>query len=308
MPKPVTTSKIVPTSTPLCTMIGRSTSTTPTRSWLGSRCTRSFCRRTIRPSVRRSSRHSISGTPMRCVRRTRTTRSCTSWHTRKSKDIDLQSAVRYLSRQYEYQIEFPVQMNRQDVFYIEPGDRDDYKQTNYVLPPDERRAMKNNGNPFEAEDQAAGVYPNYDYTSGRVCRRIHVHVALLDGPLPRHHQGVARRESHEKATTPACDNVVWWSSRSYRKSTNLLEGGRWHASTSAPGTIRAGPSAISLLLCPSRSRATPAVADDAAETTSRRRRQVKSVGVGSDSRQVPRELASEPPHQLPEDGGTFRPE
>ena len=72
----------------------------------------------------------------------------------KSKDIDLQSAVRYLSRQYEYQIEFPMQMNRQDVFYIEPGDRDDYKQTNYVLPPDERRAMKNNGNPFEAEHQA----------------------------------------------------------------------------------------------------------------------------------------------------------
>lgn len=82
------------------------------------------------------------------------------------KDIDLQSAVRYLDRQYEYQIEFPVQTNRQDVFYIEPGDRDDYKQTNYVLPPDERRAMKNNGNPFEAEHQAAGVYPDYDYSSG----------------------------------------------------------------------------------------------------------------------------------------------
>jgi hypothetical protein len=26
--------------------------------------------------------------------------------------------------------------------------------------------MKNNGNPFEAEHQASGVYPNYDYTSG----------------------------------------------------------------------------------------------------------------------------------------------
>jgi hypothetical protein len=83
-------------------------------------------------------------------------------------DIDLESAVRYLSRQYEYQIEFPVQTNRQDVFYIEPGDRDkSNKQTNYVLPPDERRAMKNNGNPFKAEGQASGVYPNYDYTNGR---------------------------------------------------------------------------------------------------------------------------------------------
>ena len=82
------------------------------------------------------------------------------------KDIDLQSAVRYLSRQYEYQIEFPMQLDRQDVFYIEPGDRDDYKQTNYVLPPDERRAMKNNGNPFEAENATTGVYPGYDYNSG----------------------------------------------------------------------------------------------------------------------------------------------
>ncbi|MBD3941397.1 hypothetical protein IF188_06760 [Microbacterium sp. NEAU-LLC] len=82
------------------------------------------------------------------------------------KDIDLQSAVRYLYRQYEYQIEFPMQTNRQDVLYIEPGDRDDYKQTNYVLPPDERRAMKNNGNPFETENSTTGVYPGYDYNSG----------------------------------------------------------------------------------------------------------------------------------------------
>src|SRR6185437_4631688 len=82
------------------------------------------------------------------------------------KDVDLQSAVRYLSRQYDYQIEFPMQTNRQDVFYIEPGDRDDYKQTNYVLPPDERPAMKNNGNPFEAANPATGAYPNYDYNNG----------------------------------------------------------------------------------------------------------------------------------------------
>lgn len=81
-------------------------------------------------------------------------------------DIDLQSAVRYLYRQYEYQIAFPVQTNRQDVFYIEPGDRDDYKQSNYVLAPDERRAMKNNGNPFEGEHQTLGIYPNYNYNYG----------------------------------------------------------------------------------------------------------------------------------------------
>ena len=54
-----------------------------------------------------------------------------------------------------------------------------------------------------------------------------------------------------------------------------------------PETIRVGQSAISLLLCPGRSRATPAVADDAAATALRTRRQVKSVGVGSDSREVP---------------------
>lgn len=81
-------------------------------------------------------------------------------------DIDLQSAVRYLYRQHEFQIEFPNQWYRQDVFYIEPGDRDDYIQTNYALAPDERRTMKNNGNPFETDNQVGAPNPSYNYNSG----------------------------------------------------------------------------------------------------------------------------------------------
>ncbi|MFD0716363.1 hypothetical protein [Paenibacillus sp. GCM10027626] len=82
-------------------------------------------------------------------------------------DIDLQAAVRYLYRLPEFQISYPVQYNRQDVFYIEPGDRDKgRKQTNYVLPSDERRTMKNNGNPFSADEQAGGLNPNYNYYTG----------------------------------------------------------------------------------------------------------------------------------------------
>jgi len=82
-------------------------------------------------------------------------------------DIDVQAAVRYLYRLPEYQITFPIQHNRQDVFYIEPGDRDkERKQMNYVLAPDERRTMKNNGNPFSDDNQVTGVNPNYNYYGG----------------------------------------------------------------------------------------------------------------------------------------------
>ncbi|MFC4304372.1 hypothetical protein [Cohnella boryungensis] len=82
-------------------------------------------------------------------------------------DLDLKSAIRYLYRLPEFQISFPVQHNRQDVLYIEPGDRDkERKQTNYVLPTDERRTMKNNGNPFSADNQVTGVNPNYNYYTG----------------------------------------------------------------------------------------------------------------------------------------------
>ncbi|MBY9077568.1 hypothetical protein KIH86_26985 [Paenibacillus sp. HN-1] len=83
-------------------------------------------------------------------------------------DVDLESAVRFLYRFPEYQIQFPVQWNRQDVFYIEPGDRDDYKQTNYALAPDERRIIKNNSNPFESDNQTTGANPSYNYKSGNI--------------------------------------------------------------------------------------------------------------------------------------------
>ena len=39
--------------------------------------------------------------------------------------------------------------DRQDVLYIEAGNRDDRAQTNYALPLDEMRIGKDNGNPFE---------------------------------------------------------------------------------------------------------------------------------------------------------------
>lgn len=84
------------------------------------------------------------------------------------KDVDVASAVRYLYRSYEYMIEFNVQWNRQDVLYIEPGDRDktSNKQTNYALAPDERRTMKHNSNPFESRNQTNGANPNYNYNTG----------------------------------------------------------------------------------------------------------------------------------------------
>ncbi|WP_256761038.1 hypothetical protein [Cohnella sp. WQ 127256] len=82
-------------------------------------------------------------------------------------DVDLQAAVRYLYRLPEYQIYFPIQHYRQDVLYIEPGDRDKLRiQTNYVLATDERRSMKNNGNPFSIDNQVTGVDPNYNYNRG----------------------------------------------------------------------------------------------------------------------------------------------
>ncbi|WP_339800586.1 hypothetical protein MKY19_04160 [Paenibacillus sp. FSL R5-0744] len=83
-------------------------------------------------------------------------------------DVDLQSAVRFLYRFPEFQIEFPVEWDRQDVFYIEPGDRDKAKQTNYALAPDERRIIKHNSNPFANESQSTGVNPNYNYRTGSI--------------------------------------------------------------------------------------------------------------------------------------------
>lgn len=84
-------------------------------------------------------------------------------------DVDLASAIRYMYRMPEYLITFPMQYNRQDVFFIEPGNRDNKnkdKQVNYALPTDERRVMKNNGNPFRTDNGKYSVNPNYNYNGG----------------------------------------------------------------------------------------------------------------------------------------------
>jgi hypothetical protein len=78
-------------------------------------------------------------------------------------NVDLTSAVRFLYRMPEYRITFKSQYDRQDVFYIEPGDRDEYSQTNYALPPDERLIIKNNNNPFETIEGEYSANPNFNY-------------------------------------------------------------------------------------------------------------------------------------------------
>ncbi|MFC5404444.1 hypothetical protein [Cohnella soli] len=78
-------------------------------------------------------------------------------------NVDLASAVRFLYRMPEYRIIFKSQYDRQDVFYIEPGDRDEYTQTNYALAPDERLIIKNNNNPFETIEGEYSVDPNFNY-------------------------------------------------------------------------------------------------------------------------------------------------
>jgi hypothetical protein len=83
------------------------------------------------------------------------------------KNVETQGAIRYLYRLPEFPITFPMQYNRQDVFYIEPGDRDSKdKQTNYALPSDERLVRKHNGNPFRTENQAGAANPGYNYYAG----------------------------------------------------------------------------------------------------------------------------------------------
>ena len=79
--------------------------------------------------------------------------------------VDLQSAVRYLYRMPQYRIKFAAQNDRQDVFYIEPGDRDDTAQTNYALPRDETTVNKDNSNPF-AVGEGYSKNASYDYESG----------------------------------------------------------------------------------------------------------------------------------------------
>lgn len=81
-------------------------------------------------------------------------------------DVDLQSAVRYFYRS-------PLVRNnrmwtrgdRQDVLYIEAGNRDKKAQTNYALPLDEMNIGKDNGNPF-ARYGGYGETNTAPYTSG----------------------------------------------------------------------------------------------------------------------------------------------
>jgi hypothetical protein len=80
-------------------------------------------------------------------------------------DVDLKASVRYLYRMPQYRIYFASPNARQDVFYIEPGDRDKKAQTNYALPLDETRIHKNNSNPFTLDDSYS-KNSNYDYKAG----------------------------------------------------------------------------------------------------------------------------------------------
>ncbi|WP_308637596.1 hypothetical protein [Paenibacillus silvisoli] len=83
-------------------------------------------------------------------------------HPEKS-DVDLDSAVRFLYRMPEYRFTYTARFDRQDIFYIEPGNRDKVNnQTNYALPTDERRITKDNSNPFVA-DAPYSADANFNY-------------------------------------------------------------------------------------------------------------------------------------------------
>ena len=64
-------------------------------------------------------------------------------------DVDLQSAIRYFYRSPLVRNNWmQARGDRQDVLYIEAGNRDKKAQTNYALPLDEMNIGKDNGNPF----------------------------------------------------------------------------------------------------------------------------------------------------------------
>jgi hypothetical protein len=83
---------------------------------------------------------------------------------------DIQNAIRFLYRTQHVKIGFPVNYDRQDVFYIEPGDRDGAKaQTNYALPLDEQRIHRDNANPFARASNSAKDYSptaTFNYNTG----------------------------------------------------------------------------------------------------------------------------------------------
>lgn len=79
-------------------------------------------------------------------------------------DVDLNSAVRYFYRSPQIRNQaMSVRGDRQDVFFIEPCERDKTtSQTNYALAPDERSISKNNSNPFTRyQGFTAQSYSNY---------------------------------------------------------------------------------------------------------------------------------------------------
>ncbi|WP_177246077.1 hypothetical protein [Paenibacillus sp. BC26] len=89
-------------------------------------------------------------------------------HPEKS-DVDLDSAVRFLYRMPEYRFVFTARYDRQDVFFIEPGNRETKanNQTNYALPTDERRITKDNSNPFFVETPYT-ANANFNYNSNNM--------------------------------------------------------------------------------------------------------------------------------------------
>ena len=81
-------------------------------------------------------------------------------------DVDLESAVRYFYRSpLVRNNQMFARGDRQDVLYIEAGNRDDRAQTNYALPLDEMRIGKDNGNPF-TRYSGYGTSNTAPYTSG----------------------------------------------------------------------------------------------------------------------------------------------
>jgi hypothetical protein len=89
-------------------------------------------------------------------------------------DVDLISAARYFYRSPQIRnIALRTRGDRQDVFFIEPCERDKTtSQTNYALPMDERNIGKNNGNPFTRysgfSEQAYSDYSNGSLDCGTV--------------------------------------------------------------------------------------------------------------------------------------------
>lgn len=84
-------------------------------------------------------------------------------------DVDLTSAVRYFYRSplVRNQAMF-ARGDRQDVFYIEAGNRDKKAQTNYALPLDEMEIGKDNGNPF-VRYTGYGQQNTAPYTAASLC-------------------------------------------------------------------------------------------------------------------------------------------